>query len=83
MRRMLAATLIFVLTLTISESIFAVDQGAPPAAIENSLGMKFVLVPAGEFLMGSNELPDVLSKAYPPYERRPKDRGLRLEPRCD
>ena len=70
MRRMLAATLIFVLTLTISESIFAVDQGAPPAAIENSLGMKFVLVPAGEFLMGSNELPDVLSKAYPPYERR-------------
>jgi hypothetical protein len=31
--------------------------------------MKFVLVPAGEFLMGSDESPEVLSKAYPQYER--------------
>src|SRR4051794_21913265 len=70
MRHFLAATLVFVLTLTISASILAVDQDAPPAAIENSLGMKFVLVPAGEFLMGSDESPGVLSKAYPQYERR-------------
>ncbi len=32
--------------------------------------MKFVLVPAGEFVLGSDEPPDVLSKAYPQYERR-------------
>jgi formylglycine-generating enzyme required for sulfatase activity len=32
--------------------------------------MKFILVPAGEFLMGSDESPDVLSKDYPQYERR-------------
>lgn len=32
--------------------------------------MKFVLVPADEFLMGSDESPEVLSKAYSQYERR-------------
>ena len=32
--------------------------------------MRFVLVPAGEFLMGSDEAPDSLAKAYPQYERR-------------
>lgn len=31
--------------------------------------MKFVLVPAGEFLMGSDESPDRLAAAYPQYER--------------
>jgi formylglycine-generating enzyme len=69
-RHLLVATLVSVLTLTISASSLAVDHDAPPAVIENSLGMKFVLVPGGEFLMGSDESPDVLSKAYPQYERR-------------
>jgi len=36
--------------------------------IENSLGMKLVLVPAGEFMMGSNESPEVLAKVYPQYD---------------
>ena len=43
---------------------------SPPIVIENSLGMKFVRVPAGEFLMGSNESPDALAQSYPQYERR-------------
>jgi formylglycine-generating enzyme required for sulfatase activity len=66
----LAPASFFVLTLTLSASILAADHDAPPAAIENSLGMKFILVPAGEFLMGSDESPEVLSKVYPQYERR-------------
>ncbi|HJV88531.1 MAG TPA: formylglycine-generating enzyme family protein [Noviherbaspirillum sp.] len=37
-------------------------------AIENSLDMKFVLVPAGEFMMGSDESPQALAKAYPQYD---------------
>lgn len=41
-----------------------------PRAIENSLGMKFVLVPAGEFLMGSDESPDALARDYPAYQRK-------------
>jgi len=40
-----------------------------PQAIANSLGMKFVLVPAGEFMMGSDESPEALAKAYPQYGR--------------
>ncbi|MFD2272051.1 formylglycine-generating enzyme family protein [Undibacterium arcticum] len=40
-----------------------------PTQIENSVGMKFVLVPAGEFMMGSDESPDSLAKSYPQYER--------------
>ncbi|WP_430230201.1 formylglycine-generating enzyme family protein [Nitrosomonas communis] len=70
MRHLLATALVCVLTLTISALIFADEQGSPSAAVENSLGMKFVLVPAGEFLMGSDESPDVLSKDYPQYEHR-------------
>lgn len=33
------------------------------------LGMKFVLVPSGEFLMGSDESPEALASAYPQYGR--------------
>ena len=43
---------------------------AAPAAFENALGMQFVLVPAGEFLMGSDESPDALATAFPLHERR-------------
>jgi formylglycine-generating enzyme len=50
----------------------AAEPSAPaPKVIENSLGMKFVLIPAGTFLMGSDESPESLAKAYPqiPPER--------------
>lgn len=70
MRHLLTVMLIFVHALMSSASILADDQGLSSAAIENSLGMKFVLVPAGEFLMGSDQSADVLSKTYPQYERR-------------
>lgn len=70
MRHLMTAILIFVLTLTISATVLADEQSSSSAAIENSLGMKFVLVSAGEFLMGSDESPDMLSMAYPRYERR-------------
>jgi len=41
-----------------------------PAVIENSLGMKFVRVPAGSFLMGSDETPQSLASDYPHYENK-------------
>jgi sulfatase modifying factor 1 len=41
-----------------------------PQVMENTLGMKFVLIPSGEFLMGSDESPDTLAKDYPHYERK-------------
>ena len=46
------------------------SRPAPPApeVLENSLGMKFVRVPAGEFLMGSDETPQALARDYPQHE---------------
>ncbi len=35
----------------------------------NSLGMSFVHVPAGEFMMGSDESPDAFAADFPQYER--------------
>ncbi len=48
----------------------AIAETAAPAVIENSLGMKFVRIPAGSFLMGSAETPDELAKSFPGYERQ-------------
>lgn len=39
-----------------------------PRVVENSLGMKFVRVPGGEFVMGSAETPAALALSYPQYE---------------
>lgn len=42
-------------------------EKARPAVIENSLGMKFVRVPAGDFVMGSDERPESLARTFPQY----------------
>jgi len=42
----------------------------PGQVVENSLGMRFVQVPAGEFSMGSDETPQALARDYPQYERQ-------------
>jgi len=47
---------------------WSADSAVPAREFENSLGMKLVLIPAGEFLMGSDETPAVLAKAYPQYD---------------
>jgi formylglycine-generating enzyme len=38
-----------------------------PKVIENTIGMKLVLVPAGEFMMGSDMPPTELKKIFPQY----------------
>jgi sulfatase modifying factor 1 len=40
----------------------------PTQAVRNSIGMQFVRVPAGEFVMGNDESPDSLARAYPQLE---------------
>ena len=45
------------------------NEATPPTVVENSLGMAFVLIPAGDFLMGSDETPADLALAYPQYDR--------------
>lgn len=47
----------------------AASPAAPgPQAWTNSLGMVFVKVPAGSFLMGSDETPETLARDYPRLE---------------
>jgi len=38
-----------------------------PTVITNPIGMKLVLIPAGEFLMGTRESPSDLGKTFPQY----------------
>ena len=57
---------LFLLASAVTLPAHAAGTGA---VFENSLGMKFVRVPAGEFLMGSDESPDSLARAYPRYGR--------------
>ncbi len=40
----------------------------PEKTVTNSLGMQLVRIPAGEFLMGSNESKESLKKAFPHYD---------------
>src|SRR5213595_1863183 len=53
----------------------AADAKEPPKEFTNSIGMKFVLVPAGEFMMGSDETAEERAKDYPRIaERKDYDR---------
>ena len=68
MRTPVAFLFCALLFLTAEARSAEVGKNLPPV-IENSLGMKFVIVPAGEFMMGSDESPEALAKAFPQYDR--------------
>lgn len=61
-------TLLVALTMLLSACSTA-SMLSSPTVIENSMGMKFVLVPAGEFWMGSDESAASLAKDYPQYQQ--------------
>lgn len=58
-------TILFFFLAAITASAWANEP-----TMRNALGMKFVLVPAGEFMMGSEESPETLAQAYPQYEHQ-------------
>jgi len=41
-----------------------------PPVLDNSLGMRMVLIPAGEFTMGNQATAEEMAKLYPAYERK-------------
>jgi formylglycine-generating enzyme len=50
------------------QDLSAKDPPAPPSAeIENSIGIKLVEIPAGEFMMGSSRTAEEIVKNYPGY----------------
>jgi formylglycine-generating enzyme required for sulfatase activity len=73
---MVAHTFAFLMSLTILFSaLFSQAEERDQAArqeldITNSIGMKLVLIPAGEFMMGSGEPAEELVKAFAAYNRK-------------
>ena len=56
----------------VAVGVFMVAASAlamPPEEAVNTLGMPLVRVPAGEFMMGSDESPDTFAADFPQYER--------------
>ena len=54
-------------TLALALALSIVPQVAsaePPKEITNSIGMKFKLIPVGEFMMGSSESPEELAAEF-------------------
>lgn len=56
--------------LLLAASAAAQAQNQAPEPAENSLGMRFVRIPAGEFLMGSEESPESYAESFPQYDRQ-------------
>ena len=50
-------------------ALVSLAAAAAPEMANNSLDMPLVRVPAGEFMMGSDETPDSLAADYPQYDR--------------
>lgn len=50
--------------------ICCISLPASPASLVDRFGMPFVLIPAGEFMMGSDESPEALALSWPAYERK-------------
>ena len=49
-----------------------VAEDRAPAEVTNSIGQKLVTIPAGDFLMGSGEPAEEISRAFPDNDRKPE-----------
>jgi len=61
------------LTMLLSMVLITAHAASPnplAATIENSIGMTMVLIPAGQFMMGTEESVAALKAAYPDYEEK-------------
>ena len=62
---LMVITATVVLSSPKEKSESALADRAEPDAITNSIGMKLVLIPAGDFLMGAEEDQDATKGAFP------------------
>lgn len=63
------STLFLFMSLIGASAWSAEPMSTLPKHVQNSVGMNFVLIPAGEFMMGSEESPESLAKSFPQCER--------------
>jgi formylglycine-generating enzyme required for sulfatase activity len=67
-RLMLFFNAFFTASLTMSPA-WPFEAKPLPKHARNSIGMEFVLVPAGQFMMGNDESAESLASSYPQYSR--------------
>lgn len=68
---MVRRSLLAVALLVLSSSPTRADRPAPPKESVNSVGIRLVEIPAGEFQMGSGESGDSIARAFPDNGRKP------------
>ena len=56
--------------ILIISGVYVGTEQAVPQTFGNSLGMQFVLIPSGDFMMGSDETTEVLAKDFPLLEQK-------------
>ena len=49
-----------------------IPESAPLPEIANAIGMKLMMIPAGEFMMGSGEPVEKILATFPNYDRKPE-----------
>ena len=58
------------------EALFGVQDAPKTKTVTNSIGMKLVKIPAGEFVMGMPDTPEEMAKVFPLYKGEFSDRGV-------
>ena len=61
------------LFLVAASVMAATPAEVPQRELANSIGLKLVLIPAGEFRMGAVEPAEAVVRRFPGYDMRPED----------
>jgi formylglycine-generating enzyme len=63
---------VFLMGVVLTATVGGALSAEPAKEFTNSIGMKFVLIPAGEFLMGNSELDSDLEQRFAKWEDNPR-----------